>query len=246
MPAENFLFREINFETYHYTDNRAGVDLHYLARMKEGRCRIVSEGKTVELKAGDIFYIPNGCRYESFWYGETHVCFDSFGFTLFPLQNGQRFPVQVISCTEEERALAQQLSENRDISCQSLALLFSLLHSLTPHMVTDMPSKESRICAAAEAFWTKNPTADNAEAAKSCMVSESTLYAAFRTARGVTPNELRQRICVERAVSLLTTTDLSIERISSDLGFSSTSYFRKILKKYLGLTPRQVRNTSVY
>lgn len=246
MPAESFGFHQIRYEVYHYTDNRIGVDRHYLARMIAGRCSIVSEGKVVEIEQGDLFYIPKGCRYESFWYGQPHVRFDSFGFTLFPLQAECSFPVQVIRCTDAERALAQQLSENKEVSCLSLALLFGLMHRLMPQMISDTPSKESRICAQAESYLIEHPTADNAEVAKSCMVSESTLYAAFRTERKVTPNEMRQRICAERAVSLLTTTDLSIERISSELGFSSTSYFRKILKKHIGLTPREIRNTSVY
>lgn len=246
MPAESFLFREISFDTYHYTDNRAGVDCHYLACMKKGRCRIVSEGTSVDIETGDIFYIPKGCRYESFWHGESEIRFDSYGFTMFPLPDGKSFPVQVIPCGAEEQALARRLSEDKSVSCQSLSVFFGLLHRLLPHMAVNAPTKDIHICAQAEAFLAENPTASNAKAAQFCMVSESTLYAAFRNARHTTPNEVRQKLCVERAVSLLTTTDLSIEHISSSLGFSSTSYFRKILKKHLGLTPRQIRRTSVY
>ncbi len=56
-----------------------------------------------------------------------------------------------------------------------------------------------------------------------------------------TPNEVRQELQTDRAVRLLTTTDMNIQQISDSLGFSSVSYFRKILRKYTGKTPSQIR-----
>ena len=57
---------------------------------------------------------------------------------------------------------------------------------------------------------------------------------------------MKQEILCEKAVQLLTTTDLSVEEISNRLLFSSSSYFRKIFKKYTGKTPRQIRKDSQY
>ena len=43
---------------------------------------------------------------------------------------------------------------------------------------------------------------------------------------------------------LVETTGLSVEEISNELQFSSSSYFRKILKKHLGKTPSEIRRTN--
>ena len=48
---------------------------------------------------------------------------------------------------------------------------------------------------------------------------------------------------VEKAKQLLMTTNISVEEISRMLNFSSASYFRKILKKYSGKTPKEIRKT---
>ena len=57
----------------------------------------------------------------------------------------------------------------------------------------------------------------------------------------MTPNEYRQiRLC-EIGIELLSTTDKKVEEICNILHFSSSSYFRKILKKYTGCTPSEIR-----
>lgn len=81
---------------------------------------------------------------------------------------------------------------------------------------------------------------------RACRVSQSTLYAAFRTQRGVTPVHARQRLQVERAVTLLHTTDLPVEQISAQLGFSSPAYFRRVLRMVLGQTPREIRRRAEF
>lgn len=62
-----------------------------------------------------------------------------------------------------------------------------------------------------------------------CEISESGLYPIFQRVFQKTPLEIKQEILCEKAVQLLTTTDLSVEEISNRLLFSSSSYFRKVL-----------------
>ncbi|MBS5725806.1 MAG: helix-turn-helix transcriptional regulator [Clostridiales bacterium] len=52
----------------------------------------------------------------------------------------------------------------------------------------------------------------------------------------------------KQVLSLLKQTDgyLSGEEISRQLNFSSASYFLKILKKYTGLTPREIRKRAAF
>ena len=62
--------------------------------------------------------------------------------------------------------------------------------------------------------------------------------------RHTTPNTQRQIILCERAVELLTTTDRPIEEISTALGFSSSAYFRKVMREHTGMTPREIRKNA--
>lgn len=59
---------------------------------------------------------------------------------------------------------------------------------------------------------------------------------------GVTPNEYLNRIRIEKAIELLRTTDWSIERIGSTVGYSSGSYFIKVFHKLTGETPGTFRS----
>jgi len=54
-------------------------------------------------------------------------------------------------------------------------------------------------------------------------------------------HEMRSR---GHSVHLLTSTDLSPSQISDSLGFSSVSYFRKVLRQHTGQSPLQIRKTQ--
>ena len=47
-------------------------------------------------------------------------------------------------------------------------------------------------------------------------------------------------------IDLLVTTDKKIEEIADMLNFSSGSYFRKVLKKHTGCTPREIRKSRAF
>ena len=58
---------------------------------------------------------------------------------------------------------------------------------------------------------------------------------------GCTPIEYRNTARCRRAAELLTTTEMSVEEVAEAVGCANAAYFRKMLKKYLGTTPRTIR-----
>ena len=100
------------------------------------------------------------------------------------------------------------------------------------------------VCEKALDFMRQNTDAKIPEVAKACKVSESGLYGIFKIVYNETPNFFRQKIIFEKAEQLLITTNLPVEEISRMLNFSSASYFRKIVNKYSGKTPKQIRKTA--
>jgi YesN/AraC family two-component response regulator len=50
-----------------------------------------------------------------------------------------------------------------------------------------------------------------------------------------------QNLRIEEAKRLLETGDLSVEAISADIGYDNPAFFRRLFKRYTGLTPGQYR-----
>lgn len=244
--CSSFAFREFLFTRYHHTDARSGSSVHYLGRMRSGSARLISDREQIEVREGDLFYIPLGCRYQSYWYGEK-IRFDSLAFRYFPQDGETRYPLQRIEDVPPEAAsLLESLGGGLRADCASVGRLFCLLALLLPRMTPEAASPEQRLVQRALAYMSDHGDFRVPELAAHCRVSESALYAAFRTQTGSTPVHTRQRMQIERAVQLLHTTDLPVEQISAQLGFSSPAYFRRVLRRVEGKTPREIRRESAF
>lgn len=80
--------------------------------------------------------------------------------------------------------------------------------------------------------------------AKNIHISKSVLYKRFRTNFDCTINEYINTRRIEKAIELLLKTNLSIEEISKETGFTSASYFSKTFKKMKGVSPLQYKKQS--
>ena len=72
-------------------------------------------------------------------------------------------------------------------------------------------------------------------------ISKSTIYTLFRKYFNMTVSEYVNMQRINKAVELLRTTELSIENISSMVGYSTSSYFSKIFKKIKKISPKQYK-----
>lgn len=80
-----------------------------------------------------------------------------------------------------------------------------------------------------------------AELAQVACLSPSQFHAQFKDRVGLTPHQylLRQRL--DRAARLLRESDLPLVRVAGECGFSSQSALTTTMRRYLGLTPRSLR-----
>jgi AraC-like DNA-binding protein len=67
----------------------------------------------------------------------------------------------------------------------------------------------------------------------------------FKEYTGISPGQFRMQHQIRQATELLATSSLSIQQISDQLGFESTQYFSRILKKKTGRTPGSYRKPSL-
>ena len=74
--------------------------------------------------------------------------------------------------------------------------------------------------------------------------SKTVLYQRFRQAFDCTVSEYINSRRVERSAELLRSTDMSVEEIAQRTGFSGTSYYCKIFKKQMGISPFRYRRAE--
>ena len=72
--------------------------MNYIACMIKGRAEIISNRRTLQIKEGDIFFIPVNLPYESYWYGDDEIEFLSYGFSNTEAYDKLNFNLQVIEC----------------------------------------------------------------------------------------------------------------------------------------------------
>ena len=241
---QSFIFWQITCAQYHHADMRMGAAVHYVGYLKEGHARLEGEKTTLTLQAGDYFYIPRFCRYQSYWYGAPVICFDSFGFQCYPENRHLTYPLQIIPANDEIRALHAPLMDNKSSSCENIGRFLLLFSACLRQMTAQPLSPRHTAVDRAVRAMTEQPGLSAPELAALCGISESSLYNAFQEVLGLTPVAMKHKLLAEKAVDLLCTTDASVESISAQLGFSSTSYFRKILAQQTGKTPREIRKNA--
>ncbi len=239
--SKDYAFVYYRFEKNRYTDARAGADLHFIGVLEAGHCRIVTRDQVLELRPGDCFYIPLGLSYQSYWEGEV-IAFRSYGFLPFPEGALNHFRLQTLPSQFTPRFQAVATQKTPDTA--ALGTFYTVLAEAIPYMQTQPADPALHLLETARAYLYRHPHCRIGDLAKHCAMSQSALYHAFARNGLPTPNALRQQVQVERAVTLLTTTDLPVGQISDRLGFSSPSYFRKIFKAYTGKSPLQLRSQA--
>lgn len=240
----NFSFNEYCFTQNVHRDNSNGITSHAIGYMKHGSGLIIAENQRLEIKAGEMFYIPKGQRYHSYWIKDGKVLFDSIGFLYFPSDYVNGYSLQKIDYDNKIFNCFLPLSECKEINNRSIGQLYTLL-SLLENVLTPAPSKkQDEIVNKFLSLINENHRLNISDYAQKCNVSEPVLYRYVKESLNKTPNELRQEYACRKAINLITSSSLSIEEICSEVGFSSSSYFRKVLKQIYGKTPSQIRKDN--
>lgn len=80
--------------------------------------------------------------------------------------------------------------------------------------------------------------------ADAMIVSRSSLYSKIKIITGMGVNDYINRLRIEQAMSLLVNTNLNINEISCEVGFTYPRYFSSTFKNMTGMTPKQFRNEN--
>ena len=239
-----FRFNEFQHAETVHRDNSRGIDFHFVGLIKQGKGRLVSQGKVLELAVGDMFYIPKGCSYHSYWIAEPQVRFDSIGFLYFPSKATGGYALQKIDRDADIEALFMPLSQDKTLNTASIGQLYLLLGALEERLMPASVKKDVLVAEQLLHEMERDPHRSIPEYAFLCGVSESALYGYTKSVFGKTPNRLRQETLCRKAYGLLTSSDYSIETLCDRLGFSSAAYFRRVYAEIYGQSPSQTRKQS--
>lgn len=81
------------------------------------------------------------------------------------------------------------------------------------------------------------------DVAKHLFISPSHLSRLFREELDCTINDYLTRVRVEQAVEFMKKPELSVAQVAKAVGFQSQSYFAKIFRQYIGVTPLVYKNS---
>ena len=180
----SFQFHIHRLTSDRHTDNSCGIPCHYLARMIRGSARIVSlSGEEIEVGAGDIFYLPMGLRYHSYWSCDDggEVAWESYGFKIFPTAQKVQYAMQTINADEDGIAVLDSLSENIGVSPTSVGLLYLFIGKVLDKMRIDSVDARARFWERAVSYISAYPNFQVRELATYCNMSESGIYAFFKS-----------------------------------------------------------------
>lgn len=112
-------------------------------------------------------------------------------------------------------------------------------HDLTLTQRTDQVRVKAMI-SYIQAHFREKVTLD--QVAQAASVSRNTCLNAFRRVLGLSPMEYLTNQRLEHALHLLLTSELPVAQVAEACGFGDASYFGKIFRKKVGLSPTQYRH----
>ena len=239
--CKSFDFNNFRFMNYKHTDKTEGIPIHYFAYMTKGNAKICTKDETVYINQGDLFYIPNGCKYRSYWYGDPEIEFISLGFRFMPNFQNKHYVPQVIEKDENAIKAMKEIVQCGTLDGVTVGKFYTLVGKMTQKLQCRRMDKQAELVEKVKSIFVEHPNYAVGDIAKACAVSESTLYSAFRRYGDKSMHEVKKGVIMESAKDLLVSTDHPVEEISRMLNFSSSVYFRKCFKEHFGVSPRQMR-----
>lgn len=89
-----------------------------------------------------------------------------------------------------------------------------------------------------------NPALDVAFLCREVGMSRATLYNKVKALTDVGVNDYINKLRLEKAISLITTTELNFTEIAERIGFSTSRYFSTMFKQYTGETPTKYKEKN--
>ncbi|MBR6794015.1 MAG: AraC family transcriptional regulator [Clostridia bacterium] len=217
--------------------------------VQRGKLSCMIGEREVVGRAGDVLFFPYHLKYILRWIGDPDSSVYSIHFLLPPMADpfaGKEVPLQRMSGKgmEKEFEYIYLHHKDREQSFYILSVFYGLCHRIYTRLQREeISSSDERIRKAVEYInlhYAEPLTVE--QLAALCFMSASRFYYRFKKEMGQSPIEYKNHLCIRRAAALLVVDPhRSVEQISSEVGFSSATYFRRLFKRTYDYTPREYR-----
>ncbi len=217
--------------------------------VQRGKLSCMIGEREVVGRAGDVLFFPYHLKYILRWIGNPDTSVYSIHFLMPPMADpfaGKEVPLQRMSGKgmEKEFEYIYLHHKDREQSFRILSMFYGLCHRIYTRLQREeISSSDERIRKAVEYInlhYVEPLTVE--QLAALCFMSTSRFYYRFKKEMGQSPIEYKNHLCIRRAAALLVVDPhRSVEQISSEVGFSSATYFRRLFKRTYDYTPREYR-----
>lgn len=147
---------------------------------------------------------------------------------------------------EQAQSVAGSGTMTGALMTQCLVHMFRRLPNEGLHALPWLMALKDRRLARAIDMILEDPAAEHSveSLADAASMSRSTFAEHFAAAFGRSPMSFVHHIRMQRAVELLESEGLSVDQISSRVGFASRSHFSRAFKKHTGASPNQFRRVA--
>ena len=80
--------------------------------------------------------------------------------------------------------------------------------------------------------------------AEMCCLSVGSFRRSFSQCVGMSPVEYRNKLRIQKAVTLLKTGEMTVGEVAQAVGIPDLKYFSKLFKRYTGVSPSAVKKDS--
>ena len=232
---------------------------HLFHFVTKGHGMLQIDGRTFELDAGDVFLIPaeQVSYYEASatdpwsysWAGMTGLRATQYIRQIMAVVP-ERYVIRQLD-TKKYAASIDKAATLRGTSAGNYFCSEIVLYELFSYFAADLPALSggkhtptlaARVKFYLDAKYTEKLRID--ELAADFGVHPNHLSRAFRERYDVSPKQYLQTLKLEKAASMLTTTDTPVALIAESLGFDDQHAFSKLFKKYWGVSPMAYRKVD--
>lgn len=241
-------------ENKEYTVIRSGRNDYHILYVTDGEVEVYENGSPSRLGRGDLILYPPKAPQKYKRLPSSKDCWVHFnGFQVPEILSDARLGIGISTASESTEAKAlfteliteHSLRKDKAVTSEK-GLLLTLLYTLG-RLASKSPSPQNETVRRAVAYINENPSGgfSNAELANICNLSLGRFEHIFKEETGISPKAYRQRLRIENAKFLLTSTRLTVLEISELNGFSDQLYFSRIFKKKTGVSPLEYRRARM-
>lgn len=243
-------------DRYHLTlreKGRADFGVQFIA---EGKGYFEDGGKVTAFEKGSIILFFPGVRQHYYFLEEdkTRLMWSHFSGTacqfLEPLRSDKTIHIKLREPNEFERVLKKLVTAYNEkgayyetVCSGYMMVLMALImkNANDKGMYSDNPINEGLEKVISYMHLNFDKDINLEKYAEMCFVSRSRFLHIFKEYTGVSPYHFQLKIRIERAIEMLTNTTMTISECAEAVGFSDTSYFCRIFKKFTSRNPSSYR-----